>query len=38
MTWDHLPEFEERGPFNHRYNYYFPKGCYGFGLNITKYG
>ncbi|CAD8113869.1 unnamed protein product [Paramecium sonneborni] len=38
MVWDHLLESEKRGPQDHRYDYYFPKGCYGYGLNIIKYG
>ncbi|CAD8209648.1 unnamed protein product [Paramecium octaurelia] len=36
--WDGFPEKEQRGPSYHRYDYYFPRGCYGFGLNIKKYG
>ncbi|CAK87303.1 unnamed protein product (macronuclear) [Paramecium tetraurelia] len=27
---------EQRGPPYHRYDYYFPIGCYGFGLNVEK--
>ncbi|CAK86535.1 unnamed protein product (macronuclear) [Paramecium tetraurelia] len=38
MVWDGLRECQQRGPLNQRYDYYFPKGCYGFGLDITKYG
>ncbi|CAK81267.1 unnamed protein product (macronuclear) [Paramecium tetraurelia] len=38
MKWDSFQEKEERGPPEYRYDYYFPRGCYGFGLNIKKYG
>ncbi|CAD8099482.1 unnamed protein product [Paramecium primaurelia] len=38
MTWEGFKEKEQRGPFNNRYDYYFPKGCFGFGLNVKKYG
>ncbi|CAK66803.1 unnamed protein product (macronuclear) [Paramecium tetraurelia] len=37
-NWDGFHEKEQRGPSYHRYDYYFPRGCYGFGLNIKKYG
>ncbi|CAD8111171.1 unnamed protein product [Paramecium primaurelia] len=37
-TWDNFPEKEQRGPPYHRYDYYFPIGCQGFGLNVEKYG
>ncbi|CAD8176758.1 unnamed protein product [Paramecium pentaurelia] len=33
-----LEDFDHRGPPNYRYEYYFPKGCQGYGLNIDKYG
>ncbi|CAD8209646.1 unnamed protein product [Paramecium octaurelia] len=38
MNWYGSTEKEQRGPPYHRYDYYFPRGCYGFGLNIKKYG
>ncbi|CAD8207523.1 unnamed protein product [Paramecium pentaurelia] len=38
MTWDKLPEKEQRGPPYHRYDYYFPKGCFGLGLKLKNYG
>ncbi|CAD8194885.1 unnamed protein product [Paramecium pentaurelia] len=38
MSWDGFHEKEQRGPPYHRYDYYFPIGCYGFGLNVRKYG
>ncbi|CAD8117344.1 unnamed protein product [Paramecium sonneborni] len=38
MVWDGFKDFELRGPSDKRYEYYFPKGCQGFGLNIDKYG
>ncbi|CAK81269.1 unnamed protein product (macronuclear) [Paramecium tetraurelia] len=38
MSWDGFHEKEQRGPPYHRYDYYFPIGCYGFGLNVKKYG
>ncbi|CAD8062731.1 unnamed protein product [Paramecium sonneborni] len=37
MSWEGFHEKEERGPPDHKYDYYFPIGCYGFGLNVTKY-
>ncbi|CAD8207454.1 unnamed protein product [Paramecium octaurelia] len=36
-NWDGFKEKEQRGPAYHRYDYYFPRGCYGFGLNVKKY-
>ncbi|CAD8079314.1 unnamed protein product [Paramecium sonneborni] len=36
MSWNNFPEKEKRGPKNDQYDYYFPKGCYGFGLNINN--
>ncbi|CAD8109964.1 unnamed protein product [Paramecium sonneborni] len=38
MSWDGFHEKEQRGPPDHKYDYYFPIGCYGFGLNVKKYG
>ncbi|CAD8049553.1 unnamed protein product [Paramecium primaurelia] len=38
MSWDNLPEKEQRGPPYHRYDYYFPRGCYGLGLKVKNYG
>ncbi|CAD8209587.1 unnamed protein product [Paramecium octaurelia] len=38
MSWEGFKEKEQRGPAQHRYDYYFPRGCYGFGLNVKKYG
>ncbi|CAD8114254.1 unnamed protein product [Paramecium primaurelia] len=38
MKWSNFKEKEQRGPPDHRYDYYFPRGCYGFGLDIKKYG
>ncbi|CAD8195882.1 unnamed protein product [Paramecium pentaurelia] len=37
MSWDNFNEKEQRGPPYHRYDYYFPRGCYGFGLKIKNY-
>ncbi|CAK81270.1 unnamed protein product (macronuclear) [Paramecium tetraurelia] len=37
-SWDIYPEKQQRGPPYHKYDYYFPIGCYGFGLNVAKYG
>ncbi|CAD8156961.1 unnamed protein product [Paramecium octaurelia] len=38
MVWDGFQESQKRGPLDQSYDYYFPKGCCGFGLDITKYG
>ncbi|CAD8105892.1 unnamed protein product [Paramecium primaurelia] len=37
MCWDNFHEKEQRGPPYHRYDYYFPRGCYGLGLKIKNY-
>ncbi|CAD8111179.1 unnamed protein product [Paramecium primaurelia] len=38
MSWDGFHEKEQRGPPYHRYDYYFPIGCYGFGLKVKSDG
>ncbi|CAD8207554.1 unnamed protein product [Paramecium octaurelia] len=38
MSWDGFHEKEQRGPPYHKYDYYFPRGCYGFGLRVKNYG
>ena len=38
MSWKELKGSEKRGPSNEKYDYHFPTNCYGFGLNINRYG
>ncbi|CAD8120901.1 unnamed protein product [Paramecium sonneborni] len=37
MNWKMVGYYDNRGPQSKKYIYYFPKNCYGFGLNINKY-
>ncbi|CAK66727.1 unnamed protein product (macronuclear) [Paramecium tetraurelia] len=37
MGLDGFRQKVQRGPPYHRFEYYFPIGCYGFGLNVDKY-
>ena len=37
MTWKNFSkESEERGPSKHRYSYFFPKTCLGYGLQVSN--
>ncbi|CAD8129572.1 unnamed protein product [Paramecium sonneborni] len=38
MNRDDFCEKEQKGSPYGRYDYYFPKGCQGLGLNVEKYG